>query len=155
MDGANQAEASQAEPIPSHVVAVVDDDPFVLRALGRALTVYGHRTLLFDNPWTALSGLPAAQVDVIVFDRQMPGCSGPSLARRLRDGWNGGGPPFILISGDLYGLTIDEEALFDHVLPKPFHPDDLDRAIRNTRHRTGTRLRARRPDDDSEPRLRG
>lgn len=113
----------------ANVVAVVDDDPYMLRALGRTLNANGYRTLLFDNPWTALNGIPAAAADLVITDRHMPLCSGPDLARRLRASWGDDAPPIVLLSGDLAGLEDGERSLFELVLAKPIRPDDLMLAI--------------------------
>jgi DNA-binding response OmpR family regulator len=122
------------------VAAIVDDDAFMLTALGRTLSWAGYRTLLFNNPLTALNGIPPAGVDLVIVDRNMPKCSGPELARRLRDGWNGGGPPLVLLSGDLGGLAEYERKPFDLILGKPIRPDELMTAIGNVG-------RDRRPND--------
>lgn len=132
------------------VVAIVDDDPFMLRALGRALNGAGHRTLLFENPWTALSGIPAAAVDLVITDRQMPECSGPDLARRLRVGWGADGPPLVLLSGDLGGLEDGDRSLFELVLSKPIRPDELMLAIGRLlrRRRVSGPMRKAQPDGE-------
>jgi DNA-binding response OmpR family regulator len=138
----------------NRVVAVVDDDLYVLRALGRALSSNGYSTLLFDNPWTALSGIPAASVDLVITDRHMPHCSGPDLARRLRDSWGDGGPPLVLLSADLLDLEDAERTLFDLVLAKPIGSDDLMFAIgafAHRRPRSGTMRRSRAEDGETEP----
>lgn len=113
----------------SPIAAIVDDDAFMLTALSRTLSWAGYRTLLFNSPWTALSGIPSAAVDIVIIDRNMPRCSGPDLARQLRDGWDGGGPPLVLLSGDLRGLADYERDPFDLVLSKPIRPEDLMAAI--------------------------
>ena len=131
------ADETHEEPVLSRVIAAVDSDPFLLRALGRALTTAGYRIMLFDNPWTALTGLSATSVDAVILDRDLPGCSGPSLARRLNERWGGGSPPMILLSGDRRGLAPRDEKLFAHVANKPVRADDLVGVLRRTRRSSG------------------
>jgi len=117
----------------SPVVAAVDDNPMVLRMLGDVLSMSGYRTLLFDNPRTALSGIPSAGVDLVITDRDMPQCSGPELAQQLRRGWNGHGPSLVLLTGNASELAPHDRALFDLVLRKPIAPHELLAAIRGLR----------------------
>lgn len=129
MDTNQQVESALRSP----VVAAVDDNPMVLRTLGQVLTRSGYQTLLFDDPRTALSGIQSAAVDLVITDRDMPQCSGPELAQQLRRGWNGHGPPLVLLSGNVSELAPHDRALFDLVLAKPIAPRELLAAIRGLR----------------------
>ena len=65
-------------------VLIVDDDPLVLRALGRALDVAGYATTCHDRPEDALAALPALAPAVIISDHMMPGMDGITFLERAR-----------------------------------------------------------------------
>lgn len=142
-DSGEPAAPRPGEVIDGRVVAVIDEDPFRLRALGGVLSREGCRPLLFDTPWAALTSIPRSGVDLIVIDRELDGCPGPSLARQMRRRLDGGrGPSLALACSDPRELDADEIAPFDHVLGKPVRREDLVRALSlDPRSRTATRER--------------
>ena len=79
-------------------VAVVDDDPFVLRGLRRLLRSAGFDVDTYASGTEFLEAAPGREPGCVVLDLHMPGTSGfdvqTSLARR------GGRTPVIVITGD-------------------------------------------------------
>ena len=64
---------------------VVDDDPRILEALRRALTLKGFAVLTAEGGEPALSLLGLGAPDVLVLDVTMPGVDGIEVCRRLRE----------------------------------------------------------------------
>lgn len=110
-------------------VALVDDQPLVLRTLGEALRGFGFRTLLFEHPASALDVLAQGGVDLVITDYTMPGMSGGELARRLRALGATAHLPILLMTGDPDRVPTDELRFFDAVHAKPVHCDALRDAI--------------------------
>jgi response regulator RpfG family c-di-GMP phosphodiesterase len=65
-------------------VLLVDDQPAVLRALGRMMTADGHNVLKAEDAAVALELLGREQVDVVVADIDMPGMNGVELVAQIR-----------------------------------------------------------------------
>jgi FixJ family two-component response regulator len=78
-------------------VVVVDDDPYVLRALSRLVRAAGFRVLAFDRPSALLaSKLPGANACMLV-DLNLPEMNGSDLCSLLAA--SGCDLPAILITG--------------------------------------------------------
>ena len=84
--------------ISAGVVALVDDDVFLLRALRRALAAYGYRVKTFSSAEQYLEEAQASEISCAVFDIHLStGMSGLELARAI----SGSSPstPIIFMSG--------------------------------------------------------
>jgi DNA-binding response OmpR family regulator len=154
---------SEAERV-ARVVAVVDDDPLVLRTTGRALRALGHRAVLFDDPRAAASLLPTSTVDAVVLDLDMPWMDGAELARRLRESPARRGTPLLLLSGRPERLAAEDRGLFDAIHRKPMGLSELEHALAavlgtrgesTPRLRSQSRLGGRRPPCAGAERLGG
>lgn len=116
-----------ADPRAATILAV-DDDPRVLRVLGRQLGRLGYRVLQAGDGASALRALEvAARVDALVTDVTMRGgMTGIDLALRAREARPG--LSVVITSG-----YADPELLRDLSgaawLPKPYTAADLERAI--------------------------
>src|SRR5688572_25759470 len=64
------------------VLAVVDDDPDVRRALLRLLRSHGHNVHLFVSAEAYLAG--QCRPDCVIIDIHLPGINGLELAARMR-----------------------------------------------------------------------
>ncbi len=65
-------------------VLIVDDDPKLLKMLGRTLTYEGLRVLSATNGSEALATVQVQHPDIIVLDWLMPGIDGIEVMKRLR-----------------------------------------------------------------------
>ena len=73
-----------ANPSPD-LVCVLDDDPSVLKAVVRALSLAGWRVKEFSNPQEFLSYVKTHGATVAVIDVWMPIMNGLEVQSRLRD----------------------------------------------------------------------
>src|SRR5260370_16960435 len=64
-------------------IAVVDDDPAVLKALSRLLRSRAFRVQTFESGQDFLAALPHSVPDCLIVDLQMPGMSGLELQQHL------------------------------------------------------------------------
>ncbi len=64
-------------------IAVVDDDPAVLRALSRLLRSRAFRVQTFESGQDFLAVLPRSVPECLIVDLQMPGMSGLELQQHL------------------------------------------------------------------------
>ena len=60
-------------------ILVIDDEPKILRLIGRALTDVGHQVTTCDNGEQAMRELSASGFDMMVSDVRLPDCSGEDL----------------------------------------------------------------------------
>ena len=70
-------------PMPQRLVAVVDDDPGMLKSLERLLKVHGFETKAFATAESFLGCTVAREASCLVLDVHLPGLSGIDLRRRL------------------------------------------------------------------------
>ena len=80
------------ESKPTLVVAVVEDDAPLRKALGRLLSARGFEPALFESAEAYIDASPAPLC--IVLDVRLPGMSGIELQHRLRAA--GAAPPIIV-----------------------------------------------------------
>jgi len=108
---------------------VVDDDAMNRELLRRMLVRMGWQVDDAKDGRAAIEAAAGTRYDVVFVDLLMPGLDGLGAARCLRDAYalEGHCPCLIAVTGSLCG--IDESAVFDCVLPKPFVLDELTAAI--------------------------
>ena len=107
-------------------IAIVDDDPAVLKALSRLLRSHAFRARTYGSGQEFLAALPAGLPDCLIIDLQMPEMNGLELQQHLVG--NGIKIPTILITAhadvalrDQAGLIaslrkpLQEKALFDAI----------------------------------------
>jgi len=107
-------------------IAIVDDDPAVLKALSRLLRSHAFRARTYESGQEFLAALPAGLPDCLIVDLQMPEMNGLELQQHLAS--NGIKIPTILITAyddvalrDQAGLVaslrkpLQEKALFDAI----------------------------------------
>lgn len=106
---------------------IVDDEPGVLRALQRLLSIWGHETRAVGKGEEALTLLEHESFDLIVLDFRLPGLSGIETWERLR-ARGGVMPPAVLMTAALEGerLAKAHGMLF---VSKPFDIDSLQATI--------------------------
>ena len=107
-------------------ILVADDEPMVVRMIGDALRVSGHRVDFAGSGNEALRSWHEAEYDLIILDAVMDRQSGVEVASRIRE--DGSDIPIVLMSsGSAAGDRLDPLAytLRVEVLRKPFGASDL------------------------------
>jgi FixJ family two-component response regulator len=89
-------------PMGRKVVAVIDDDPAMLRAIARLLGAHGFDAEVFESAEAFLRRDAAKEAACLVLDIHLGGMSGIELRRRLTD--SGSRLPVIFIT------AMDDEA---------------------------------------------
>jgi FixJ family two-component response regulator len=79
------------------VIAIVDDEECVRKALGRLLQVVGFKVSTFASGEEFLYSLRVRRPDCAILDLHLPGLSGLDIQQYLRR--NGNGLPCIIITG--------------------------------------------------------
>ena len=123
------------------LIAVVDDEPVWLTAIGRALSRAGHHSLLLGDPENAAETIVDELPDVVIVDRWMPGLGGVGLVKELRARLGDRCPPVILVSGDLADISEEDDELFALRMEKPISLQSLLEEVRRlalTAKRSGT-----------------
>ena len=82
---------------PTFVVYLVDDDPGVLKALTRVLTIGGYEVLAFSSSTEFLARHDPSIPGCAIFDVSMPGLDGIELQAAMKAG--GAERPVIFITG--------------------------------------------------------
>lgn len=111
-------------------IAIVDDDPSVLKSLSRALRVHAFECRTYNSGPTFLASLATGVPACLVLDVQMPGMTGLELHHQLlRAGVH---IPTIIITahGDFKMLGASETADIVAVISKPLRNAALFEAIK-------------------------
>jgi len=122
----------------TETLLLVDDEPSVRRTGSRILTRFGYTVVAAEDGAAALELLEAdaARVALVVTDMVMPRMDARELIHRIRARW----PelPVLLSTGfDMGRLAPADLELFDRFVPKPYTPDEILRAVRQTLDRRG------------------
>ncbi|MGW2331193.1 response regulator transcription factor [Streptomyces sp. NPDC001700] len=106
-------------------ILVVDDEPSVREAIGRALRSEGYEVDTAGDGLAALRRIDEEPPDLVLLDVTMPGLDGLAVARRVRA--SGRTVPIMMVTGrDSVGdriVGLDNGA--DDYLTKPFACDEL------------------------------
>lgn len=110
-------------------IAIVDDDPSVLRSLRRTLRVRGYDTGTFSSAREFLAALTESLPACLILDVQMPGMTGVELHHQLLKA--GIHIPTIVITayGDLRARDVFGAANIISILSKPLRNTVLFEAI--------------------------
>ena len=111
------------------LIAVVDDEASVRKAICRALRLSNYEAMPFANGLDLLASSPAPRIDCVVMDVHMPGLTGLEVVPRLRA--QGMVAPVILVTAsDEAGMPERARAAgATHFLTKPFSMDVLTKVI--------------------------
>jgi DNA-binding response OmpR family regulator len=114
-------------------VLIVDDDAIVVRSCRRVLEAEGMDIHTADTVAKGASLLADADFDLMLTDIKMPGQDGFAMiarARQLRPNL-----PILMMSGYSTAETIANGRRLgaDNHIAKPFTPEELLRAVHNTR----------------------
>ncbi|HUG61085.1 MAG TPA: response regulator transcription factor [Methylomirabilota bacterium] len=118
-------------------IIVVEDEPDVAQLVADVLGQAGHRVRVAGRGAELRSGMQARAADLVVLDINLPGEDGLSLARWLRNGFDGG-----IVMLTALDMAFDRIAALeigaDDYVAKPFDPEELEARIAAV-------LRRRRP----------
>ena len=106
-------------------VLIVDDDPKLLKMLGRTLVYEGFHVLSASNGNEALVGVQAHRPDVLVLDWMMPGMDGLSVLEALRDAGDQTLVLMLTARDAVENRVTGLESGADDYLVKPFAPAEL------------------------------
>jgi DNA-binding response OmpR family regulator len=106
-------------------VLVVDDDPFILRYIERALGMAKYNVRTADGEHQALAVLREQHIDLVLTDIVMGDSDGFHLAARIEECY--GGLPVLFMTGALPDTDQHAEELCQAglLLRKPFAPQQL------------------------------
>jgi two-component system response regulator MprA len=106
-------------------VLIVDDDPKLLKMLGRTLAYEGFHVLSAANGNEALAEVQAHRPDVVVLDWMMPGMDGLSVLQTLRDAGDQTLVLMLTARDAVENRVTGLESGADDYLVKPFAPAEL------------------------------
>jgi EAL domain-containing protein (putative c-di-GMP-specific phosphodiesterase class I) len=126
---ATQTPAESKGRSQTRAVLLVDDDPIVLRAVGRALRARGYDVTTAQNGENAVHAIRHRSFDVVLSDIGMPGMDGIQLLREVRE--HDLNVPVVLITGDPAVSTAIQALEYGafHYLTKPVHNEALERVL--------------------------
>jgi signal transduction histidine kinase/DNA-binding response OmpR family regulator len=110
---------------------IVDDIDMNQRVLARQLDALGMKSVAVDDGFRAIGEVERAwhngePFDVVILDHMMPGISGETLARRIRQTPNIAETKLVIASSaGSYGLSADVHKIVDVVLTKPIREQSL------------------------------
>ena len=110
-------------------ILIVEDEPTTSWALAEGLSDDGYTIDTFRTAEEALVWLRAHRSDLVITDFRLPGLSGLELAQKLSRGRHA--QPVIVVTAYGSSETVRElvRAGVREVFPKPFHVDELRRAV--------------------------
>jgi EAL domain-containing protein (putative c-di-GMP-specific phosphodiesterase class I) len=108
---------------------VVDDDPQILRAVGRTLRASGHEVDLATRGGDAIERIGCAPYDVVLSDIAMPGMDGVALLHAIRE--KDLHVPVVLVTGEPTVNTAVQalELGAFRYLTKPVAPGELEQTV--------------------------
>jgi two-component system phosphate regulon response regulator PhoB len=108
-------------------ILVVEDEPAIQELIAANLQHAGHHVIRAADAEGALSIVRHALPDLLLIDWMLPGMSGVSLARQLRQEERTRGIPIILLTarGEEADKIAGLEAGADDYVTKPFSPREL------------------------------
>jgi CheY-like chemotaxis protein len=111
-------------------ILVVDDEPMVCEAVKMMLVFDGHEVVTTGSGEEALALFDQGRFDLVITDYTMPGMKGDELALALKAHLPG--QPVIMLTAHAGMLKTSAVPLagVDQLISKPFHFDDLRKAIK-------------------------
>lgn len=113
-------------------IIVADDEPDTVVTLAAILADAGHVVAEASRGQDVLRLMSRSKPDAVILDIDMPGMSGYSVAREIREVYGDATPLLIAISGKWIGQTdkmLADLAGFNHFCQKPCDPQHLLRLL--------------------------
>lgn len=109
------------------LVAIVEDEPAIVRLLEINLQALGFRTASYGNPLLFLARPADQRPDLLILDIMMPEMDGLELCRRLRQAPETRELPILMLTarGEEIDRVLGLEIGADDYLPKPFSVREL------------------------------
>ncbi|MGH8663810.1 MAG: response regulator [Burkholderiales bacterium] len=117
-------------------ILVVDDEPDVREVLQEYFAVHGFEVLAAADARAARALVQSHGVDVALIDIHMPGEDGLSLARHLREHYEGLAIVMLTSASTVVDRIVGLEVGADDYVSKPFDPRELLARIRSVLRRT-------------------
>ena len=111
-------------------IAIVDDDPSVLKGLSRLLRSAGWEAVTYDSPQAFLARHDLSTPGCLILDVSMPGLNGLEVQRQLADADCPLPVVFLTGHGDIPTSVQAMRAGAVNFLTKPVNDDDLLAAVR-------------------------
>lgn len=127
----------QRPPASAPLVAIIDEDVWLLRQLSEDLQRLGVRVLGWNSPTFAAPILTRERCDAIVTEGPMKARSGLDLCTEVIEKLEGERPVMVLLTESSRAFTKKERALFDVCLRKPIDAEALLEEIKKAREARG------------------
>ena len=126
----------------SSTILVVEDEPAIQELIAVNLSFAGHKVLRAFDAEQAQTLIRAELPDLILLDWMLPGTSGLTLARKLRDDERTRAVPVIMLTakGSEHDKIEGLEAGADDYITKPFSPKELMARIKAVLRRRAPQL---------------
>ncbi|MDQ3032178.1 MAG: hypothetical protein M3Y87_07170 [Myxococcota bacterium] len=121
----------QRPPASAPLVALIDEDVWLVRQLSEDLQKLGYRVLGWTSPTFAAELLATTKCDVIVTEGVMSTLKGSELIAQANEKYGADRPGYVLHSTSPKKLSRKDRALFDVTVAKPCSPEDLVVAIKS------------------------
>jgi len=117
--------------IKSHSLAIIEDEPELLKSMERVLTKKGYNIHTFKSCKDFFAN-PISKLDLILTDKNLPNMSGIELTQKIR--LNNKTTPIFMITGkgSVESSILAYETGVDAFIAKPFDYDILDAKIKRT-----------------------
>jgi len=119
-------ESNETFDASQYKVLCVDDEPNILSALRRMLSLEGYEVLTAESGTQALQLLAQSPVNVIISDMQMPGMNGTELLGQVRHQWPHTMRLMLTGASDVSGAieAINQGAIYRYIA-KPWNDEEL------------------------------
>lgn len=113
-------------------IALIDDEPNILKALKRALSRHFTTVLTFDNPERALEELSHTPIDLVISDYKMPQMTGVDFLTQLKQSHPDALRMILSGQADMQGVldAINTVGIYRFLL-KPWNDEELIITIQN------------------------